>query len=76
MTTSPTIPYSGHNKLSALLVGPHFSLLDPVARLLTRQWYHWVPEGYEDETGFHLTSERSSASRPPVETPVWLAEYI
>jgi hypothetical protein len=76
MTNSPFIPYSGHNKLSALLTGPHFSLLDWVAKALSDLWHLSVPEGYQDETGFHPVPVRSTASRPPVEAPVWLGEYI
>lgn len=76
MTNSPFIPYSGHNKLSALLAGPNFSLVDNAAKMLARLWDFSVPEGYEDETGFHLTPVPSSTSRPPVEAPVWLGESI
>lgn len=45
MTNSPFIPYSGHNKLSALLTGPNFSLVDQAAKLLADLWDFLVTEG-------------------------------
>jgi hypothetical protein len=76
MTNSSLVPFSGHNKLSALLSGPHFSLADKAAHFLARTFGFTVPEGYQDDTGFHSTMERSRASRPPMDSPVWLGEDI
>lgn len=76
MTNNPFIPYSGQNKLSALLSGPGFSLADKAADFLAGLFDFTVPEGYEDEAGFHPVPARADASHPPGEAPVWLGEYI
>ncbi len=76
MTNSPFIPYSGHNKLSGLLIGPHFSLVEQAAKVLARLWNYSVTEGHEDEKGFHPVPLQNGTSRPPGEAPVWLGESI
>ena len=75
MTNPTLVPFSGHNKLSALLSGPHYTLLDKAADLLSGLFDFTVPEGYEDESGFHLTPVRAE-SRVHRDDPVWLGEYI
>ena len=75
MTNHSLAPYSGHNKLSSLLSGPHFSLADKAAALLAGLFDFSVSEGYEDDTGFHFVPVRVD-SRPPLDGPVWLGEDI
>jgi len=76
MANPSLVHYSGHNKLSALLAGPDFSLMGKAADFLAGLIELTVPEGYEDEAGFHYLPARSGRSRPPMDGPVWLGEYI
>ena len=76
MTNPSLVHYSGHNKLSALLAGPDFSLMGKAADFLAGLIELTVPDGYEDEAGFHYLPARSGGSRPPMDGPVWLGEYI
>ena len=76
MTNPSVIQYSGHNKLSALLIGPEFSLMGKAADFLAGLLEIKVPEGYEDEAGFHYCAVRSDHSRLSKDGPVWLGEYI
>lgn len=35
-----------------------------------------APEGYEDETGFHLLAIRGASNRARLAEPVWLDDHI
>jgi len=76
MANPSLVHYSGHNKLSALLAGPDFSLMGKAADFLAGLVELTVPDGYEDEAGFHYLPARTGVSRPPKDGPVWLGEYI
>jgi hypothetical protein len=69
-------PYAGHNKLSALLGASNFTLTGQARELLARLFDFSIPEGYEDETGFHYAPVRANRSRPPMVGPIWLGEDI
>lgn len=59
--------------LNAMLSGPRLSFVDEVTTLAREMWDFSVPEGYEDETGFHFAR---TISRPPMEGQNWLGEHI
>lgn len=67
MPNASQIPFSGHHKLGALLPGSHFSLMDRAAARLAAWFDRTVPDGYEDETGFHLATARVMNRRVPVD---------
>ncbi|HWA27023.1 MAG TPA: hypothetical protein VG734_15305 [Lacunisphaera sp.] len=76
-TNNPFIHCSGHNKLSALLTGPNFSLGSKAAKVLAGLWDFSVAEGFEDETGFHyIPVERKAEIRPASPDAAWQGEYI
>lgn len=61
--------------VNSLLSGPRLSFVDEVTILAREMWDFSVPEGYEDETGFHFASART-ISHPPMEGQNWLGEHI
>lgn len=62
--------------LIALLNGPRFSFMNETISALNGFCDFSVPDGYEDETGFHFGSERSDASCPPMLETTSFGEHI
>lgn len=61
--------------LSALLNSPPLSFMDEVTRLCRELGDFSIPEGYQDESGFHYVSVHT-LSRAPMEEPISLGEHI
>jgi hypothetical protein len=61
--------------LNALLSGPRRSFVDEVTAMVRELGDFSVPDGYEDETGFHFGPAKHG-SRPPLESQNCLGEHI
>lgn len=62
--------------LSGLFTGLRTSFLDESVDLLDGMFELSVPDGYEDEAGFHLVTTQTNGNRHAVAEPVCLGENI
>lgn len=76
MPAAPALLSSRTNALDTLFSKPRRLFSEGVANRL-EVWIDTVaPEGYEDETGFHLLPVRTTGSRAPVGELNYLGEHI
>jgi len=66
---------SSPNVFSPVLNRPDFALVEEIVGAFRGLFDFSVPDGYEDETGFHFAMSHTT-SRPPMDSQNWLGEHI